>query len=248
MRVDVVFGAASLTGADVNGRLVVVIDVLRASTTIAVALSNDARTVIPFESAEEAITRSKSFARGEYKLAGERKNLIIPGFDLGNSPSEYTREAVEGRSILLTTTNGTAALVAVAAAREVLVGAYVNYSAVLAMLRAAARSGIPITLLAAGHERHVALEDAACAGKFVRGITRGAPAAELNDGAQVALLLERRYGGNLPRLMADAAHGRALTEAGFAEDLILCGTVDACPVVPVYSERHVTKVGPDRER
>ena len=141
MRVDVFYGASSLSSADVHGRVAVVIDVLRASTTIAVALTNGARSIIPFDSAEEAITRSKSFERGEYKLAGERKNLMIPGFDLGNSPSDYTREAVEGRSILFTTTNGTGALVAVQGAREVLVGAFVNCSVVSAMLRAAVRSG-----------------------------------------------------------------------------------------------------------
>ena len=248
MRVDVFFGASSLTSADVHGRVVVVIDVLRASTTIAVALANGARTIIPFDSAQEAITRSKSFERGEYKLAGERRNLMIPGFDLGNSPRDYTREAVEGQTILLTTTNGTGALVAVQAAREVLVGSFVNYSAVSAMARAAARSDSDIAIVAAGHDRHFSLEDTTCAGRFVRSIVKGVPGAELNDGAQVALLLDKKYGSDLPRLMAEATHGRTLAEAGFTEDLVLCSTVDAYPVVPVYQDRHVTKLGPDRER
>ncbi len=248
MRLDVFFGAHGLTSADVQGRVVVVIDVLRASTTIAVALANGARTVIPFESAEEAITRSKAFERGDYKLAGERRNLMIPGFDLGNSPREYTREVVDGKTILFTTTNGTGALIAAQPAREVLVGAFVNFTVVSAMVRAAARATSDIAILAAGSERHFSLEDAVCAGRFVRAIRRGLADVALNDGAQASLQLEKRYGNDLARLFEDSSHGRTLAEAGFADDLAVCGALDAHPVVPVYQDRHLTKLGPDRER
>ena len=234
MRLDVFFGAHVLTSADVQVRVVVVIDVLRASTTIAVALANGARTVIPFESAEEAITRSKAFERGDYKLAGERRNLMIPGFDLGNSPREYTREVVDGKTILFTTTNGTGALIAAQPAREVLVGAFVNFTVVSAMVRAAARATSDIAILAAGSERHFSLEDAVCAGRFVRAIRRGLADVALNDGAQASLQLEKRYGNDLARLFEDSSHGRTLAEAGFADDLAVCGVLDAHPVVPVY--------------
>jgi 2-phosphosulfolactate phosphatase len=248
VRLDVYFGAHSITSADVQGRVVIVIDVLRASTTIAVALANGARTVIPFESSDDAVTRSKGLARGDYKLAGERRNLMIPGFDLGNSPREYTREAIEGKTILFTTTNGTVALVAVQAAREVLVGSFVNFTPVAAMVRAAARARIDIAIVAAGGERHFALEDAVCAGRFVRVIRRGLSDVAMNDGARATMLLERRYANDIPRLFEDASHGRALAETGFAEDLAICAQLDGYPVVPVYQDRQVTKLGPDRER
>src|ERR1700749_3768165 len=104
MRVDVMFGAASVAPSDVAGRVVAVIDVLRASTSIATALDNGARAVIPMESSEEVVTRSKAFERSEVLFAGERKMLAIPGFDLGNSPLEFTREAVEGKTVLMTPT------------------------------------------------------------------------------------------------------------------------------------------------
>jgi 2-phosphosulfolactate phosphatase len=248
VRLDVFFGAQGITSADVHGRVVVVIDVLRASTTIAVALANGARSVIPFESADEAVTRSKSLARGDYKLAGERKNLMIPGFDLGNSPREYTREAIEGKTILFTTTNGTVALVAAQSAREVLVGSFVNFTAVTAMVRAAARAQSDIAIIAAGSERHFSLEDTVCAGRFVRFVRRGIADVVLNDGAQAAQHLERKYGNDTTRLFADASHGRTLAEAGFSEDLLICSQLDGYPVVPVYQDRQVTKLGPDRER
>src|SRR5690349_17707919 len=101
-----------------QGRVAVVIDVLRASTTIAVALANGARNIIPCESGDEVVVRAKSFERSDVLLAGERRMVAISGFELGNSPREFTREVVEGKTILFTTSNGTAALLATQGARE----------------------------------------------------------------------------------------------------------------------------------
>ena len=249
MRLDVLFGAQQLGAADVAGRVVAVIDVLRASTTIAVALANGARNIVPFESAEEVILRSKAFARGDVLLAGERKMHAVPGFDLGNSPLQFTRAAVDGKTLLLSTTNGTAALVAVQGARDVVVGAYVNFSAVLALLRTAVRGGTDVALLCAGRERQLSLEDTACAGRFVRHLTRrAARPIVLNDAARAAVQVERAYGDHLDRLFDDAVHGVALRDAGFEEDLALCASIDAFPVIPVYTDRQITKLGPERER
>src|SRR5581483_5504632 len=156
-RIDVVFGPATITPALVNGRVVAVIDVLRASSTIAAALANGAKNVVPLESADEVIMRAKQFDRSEVRMAGERKMLPIPGFDLGNSPRDVTREAVEGKTVLLTTTNGTAALVSVQGARDVLVAADVNFTAVATLRQTAARGGTDITLVCAGRERQFSL-------------------------------------------------------------------------------------------
>jgi 2-phosphosulfolactate phosphatase len=248
VRVDVVLGPQQLAHAAVGGRVVAVIDVLRASTTVAVALANGARAVIPFESSEEVIVRSKSFVRGDVRLAGERRMHAVPGFDFGNSPREFTRAAVEGKTVLLSTTNGTGTLVSVQGARDVVVASYVNFSAVLAMIRAAGRAGTDISIICAGRERQFSLEDAACAGRYVRHTAKRLPGAELNDAARACAMLDRRYGDSLDRLFAEASHGRALTEAGFAEDLVVCAAVDAYPVVPIYQDRQITKLGPDRER
>ena len=246
MRVDVLFGAASAAPADVAGRVVAVIDVLRASTTIAVALDHGARFVIPFEGPDEAVLRSKQYDRREVLLAGERKMRPLPGFHLGNSPLEFTREAVEGRTILFATTNGTPALMATQGARDVIVASYVNLSVSLAFLRAAAHGGADVTIVCAGSERQFGLEDAACAGRLVRGLRRGRPGTVLNDAAVACTLLDRKYGDALDALFADAAHGRALAEAGFAEDLVVCAQVDAHPVVPVYADRQISRLGAER--
>ena len=248
MRLDVLFGVQQLTPQDVQGRVVAVIDVLRASTTIAVALRNGARAIIPMESPDDAVTRSKQFERGAVRLAGERRMLKMDGFDLGNSPAEHSREAVEGKTVLLSTTNGTKALLAVQGARDVVVASYVNLSAVSTMLRTALRGGGDVTLVCAGQDRQFALEDAACAGRYVHAVSKRLNGLDTNDAAYAATLIDRKFGDNLVRLLNTAAHGRALTAAGFAEDLVACAAVDSCPVIPVYQDRQITMLGPDRER
>lgn len=248
MRVDVLFGPAASAPSLIVGRIVVVIDVLRASTTIAAALANGARNVVPLESADEVITRAKQFERSQVRLAGEHKMLPIPGFDIGNSPREVTRECVDGATVLITTTNGTAAFAGIQGARDVVVGSYVNFSVISTLLRTALRGGTDVTILCAGRERQFSLEDAACAGRFASDLAEHSPDVELGDGAFACTLLSARYGDRLDQLFAESEHGRALVGAGFADDLVLCATVDAYPVIPLYQDRQITVLGPDRER
>lgn len=248
MRIDVFFGTSGLTATDTTGRVVLVIDVLRASTTIAAALANGAKAVLPFDSTEEVVTRAKAFDRGEVKLAGERQMRPIPGFDLGNSPLEFTREAVEGKTVLLSTTNGTAAIAAIQGPRDVVIGSYVNFSAVLAMLRAALRGGNDIAIVCAGREKQFALEDAACAGRYVHHVARRVSNVSLNDAALAGMLIDRRYTDNLLRLFGASTHGRALSEAGYGDDLAACAATDSYPVIPIYQDRQITKLGPERAR
>jgi 2-phosphosulfolactate phosphatase len=248
VRVDVFLGLADITPSESTGRVVAVIDVLRASTTIAVALANGARAVIPFESSEEAALRAKSFGRSEVRLAGERRMQRVTGFDLGNSPSEFTPEAVDGKTVLFATTNGTPALVSVNGARDVVVAAYVNFTAVTALLRAALRGGADVSIICAGQDRHFSLEDAACAGRYVRWVTEALPDVKHNDAALACAVIERHYKDDRERVFADSTHGRALAEVGFAADLTVAADLDRYPVVPIYRDRQITKLGPDRER
>ena len=248
MRIDVHF-IGSFTGpADLHDRVVLVIDVLRASTSIAAALHNGARAVIPFQGVDEAITRARSLERSEVLLAGERKMAPIAGFQLGNSPREFTADVVAGKIIVMTTTNGTAAFSSTLGATEVLVGSFANYSAVLAWLRAAARAGKSITIVCAGNHGRFALEDAICAGRFVRGIARRGIQPDLGDAANVAAIVDRRMGADLPAVLRDSEHGRALMEAGLGEDVSYCAGIDTHSVVPVYRDRQVVRLGDRRER
>jgi 2-phosphosulfolactate phosphatase len=248
MRADVFFLPQEVGATDMANRVVAVVDVLRASTSIAAALANGARAVIPLGSSEEVVARAKSLTRSEVRLAGERKMKPVPGFDIGNSPHEFTKEAVEGKTVLMSTTNGTAAILAIQGARDVIVASYVNFSAVLSMLRTALRGGTDVAIVCAGHERRFAIEDAACAGLFVQHLTSKNSKAEINDAATSAMLIDKKFGTNYTRLLKASSHGKALVEAGFAADLDIAAGVDEYPVVPVYQDRQITKLGPERAR
>jgi len=248
VRIDVVFGGAAFAPFDVTGRLVAVVDVLRASSTIAAALANGARAVVPLENSDDVVRTAKAFERGDVRLAGERKMLPIPGFDLGNSPGDFTREAVEGKTVIMATTNGTPAIAAAQGARDVVIASYVNYTVVLTMMRAALRGGADVTLICAGRDRQFSLEDAGCAGRYVYNVSKRMTGIELNDAAQACVLIDRKYGDRVLGLFDASEHGRALRDAGFGDDLTACAAVDSYPVIPLYQDRQITKLGPDRER
>jgi 2-phosphosulfolactate phosphatase len=244
--VDVAFGAASVSPADVAGRFVVVIDVLRASTTMVTALAAGARGVVPCESAEDAVSRARAFDRSEVRLGGERRMQRIDGFELGNSPSEYTVSSVGGRTVMLTTTNGTSALLATSGAEQVFVAGLVNAQATVAAVRQSRRAlgRGDVLIIAAGQERRFALEDAVCAGRIARAVIRAMSGATLGDGARTAALLHVRYGAALDRLATDARHAIALRDAGFADDVADCFALDRVPVVAQYVDRMVTRWAP----
>ena len=119
-----------------------------------------------------------------------------------------------GRRCSLATTNGTPALLAMQGAREVVVGAFVNFSAISVLLRAALRGGTDVTLVCAGRDRQYSLEDAACAGRYVRFMAKHYPALTYNDAARSAAVLERRYADDLTRLFIDAEHGPGAPRGG----------------------------------
>jgi 2-phosphosulfolactate phosphatase len=239
VRIDVLLGEAQVAVADVADRVVVVIDVLRAATTVAAALDAGAKAVIPFETVDEAASRARAYARGEVQLAGERRMVKVDGFDLGNSPAEYTPASVDGRTILYTTTNGTMALAATHGARACYFAAFVNVAATVASVRSAIEVGGDVTIICAGHERHVALEDVVCAGRLVRGIAADLPGVMRGDGARVAEMAERPFIGGIATVALEAGHAKALIAAGFARDVELCFTLDRYDRAVRYHDRQL---------
>lgn len=246
-RLDVRLGEAFCTPAEVLGRIVVVIDVLRAATTVATALANGARGVHPFETVEETARRGAEMDRETVRLAGERRMVRIPGFDFGNSPLEFSTEAIGKRTLLFTTTNGTPALVATHGARCCYFAAFVNVAATLAAVRREyAAKPADVLVLCAGHERRVTLEDIVCAGRIVRLLTTATgehaagdadtsdPVFTCDDGARIAMTLEAPYRDSLDALGADAAHARALRAAGFGADVDYSLTLDSVPVAVAF--------------
>lgn len=236
-RLEVRLGESLCMPAEVLGRIVVVIDVLRAATTVATALSNGARGVHPFETVEETARRGSEMDRESVRLAGERRMVRIPGFDFGNSPLEFTRDAIGGRTLLFTTTNGTPALVATHGARACYFASFVNVTATVAAVRRELETkAADVVVICAGHERRITLEDVVCAGRITRLLAAGDETRHFtrDDGSYVAEQLEAPYRESLESLGADAAHARALRAAGFGADVDYCLTLDAVPVAVAY--------------
>jgi len=226
--VDVVLTAGDVVSARLPGTTALVIDVLRASTTIITALGNGAAAVIPVESVEDARVRAQGLGR-EAVLAGERHSDPPPGFDLGNSPLEFTRERVEGRTIVMTTSNGTRALVAARSAAAVGVAAFVNAGAAVAW--AEAREG-DVVLVCAGELGAPSLEDQACAGVLAARLAAGG--ATLTPQASAARALADTYGKDIARLR-ETPHARGLAAKGRGDDVVFCLTRDTSTVVPVLT-------------
>jgi phosphosulfolactate phosphohydrolase-like enzyme len=173
-RIDVAVTPASVQ-AGLRGIAVVVIDVLRATTTVVRALENGASAIIPCLEPDDAIAVRARIGRDRVLLGGERGNTRISGFDLDNSPASYGPDVVDGKTIAFTTTNGTRALQRVghAGATAVFCGALTNRGAVVAALLASdAREAL---LVCAGHEGEFSLEDYICAGAIVNGVMHAAP-------------------------------------------------------------------------
>jgi 2-phosphosulfolactate phosphatase len=241
MTLDVAFSPLGLAPGDFAGRSVVVIDVLRATTSMCAALHNGARAVIVAEDTSDATRIAQVLDTSTVLLAGERQGERIPGFDLGNSPAEMSVAAVKGKSLVMTTTNGTGALLATTGARDVIVAAGVNLTAAGARARAAFEESGNLMILCAGRENGFGLDDAYLAGRLVVEALGGRRRRRgLNDAALVAVDLVRRYGDNMERVFAISAAGRALTAIGKRGDLRDAAMVDRHPVVPVFRDQRVT--------
>jgi 2-phosphosulfolactate phosphatase len=227
--IDVVLTADTVVPGRLAGATALVIDVLRASTSIVAALGSGAAAVVPVETVEEARARSAALGAGAL-LAGERNGDPPEGFDLGNSPLEFTRERVDGLTIVLTTSNGTRALLAARAAAAVAVAGFVNAGAAVAW--AQAREG-DVVLICAGALGAPSLEDQACAGVLAARLAAGEPDAALTPAAAEAREVGAASGKDLDRLARDARHARALVAQGRAADVAACLALDTSAVVPV---------------
>jgi 2-phosphosulfolactate phosphatase len=223
---------------DLDGSTAVVIDVLRATTTIITALASGARAVIPCLTIGDAIAAAAALPRESVVLGGERGGLPIEGFDLGNSPAEYTASHVAGKTVVLTTTNGTRALLHCREADEVLVAAFANISALVAVLAERAR----VEIVCAGTDGRVTDEDLLLAGAIVDRLAESRD-WQLNAAAEATLRGWRATIANTTRAertahiiaaMSAAPGGRNLIEIGMAADIELAAKCDTAKIVPRF--------------
>jgi 2-phosphosulfolactate phosphatase len=231
MKIDVYFSPVQVDEMQLREKNVVVIDVLRASSTIVAALHNGAREVIPVSSIESAVKVSGNLFGDVVLRGGERNGKMIDGFNLGNSPSEYTEDAVKGKSIILCTTNGSVAMVRARHAKNMAVACFNNISSVVDFML---EIGEDFSIVCAGKVALFSLEDAVCAGMIVKLLSdQDSLVIELNDAAVAAHVLYKTYNKNLLKMIKGCDHGRYLAGIGFEDDLKLCVEIDSVPVVPM---------------
>jgi 2-phosphosulfolactate phosphatase len=210
------------------GGLAVVIDVLRATTTVVHALAAGCSAVRPCAEVAEARQLADRMRAGRVLLGGERDGRPLAGFDVGNSPAEYTSARCQGTTLVLTTTNGTKALLRAAEAERVLAAGFVNFSAVCEQLR---RDRRRIHIVCAGSAGEPTLEDTLLAGAFVEFLSASED-VRLNDGARLAWDCFLADGRDVPGALEVCDGGEWLRRLGFADDLADAAKVDRYPLVP----------------
>ncbi len=228
-------GHALAEHADPDG-VMLVVDVLRAGTTIACALHAGARGIIPVSTVEEAMRLGATLDRDSTLLCGERESVRIDGFDLGNSPAEMTPNVVDGKTLVLLTTNGAPALAA-AGTRGIVIAAS------LVTLRASAERATPsehVVIACAGSGGLFSLEDFVCAGLLVEEIVRESEhTLQLDDGARLARDVARAHQGNLAAALRGCDHGKRLQELGFARDLEIAADFDRFSFAPILRDGRI---------
>ena len=240
MRVETYLSAHEADAAQIADGTAVVIDVIRATSTIVEALASGARAVYPTLSSEEAIQLANSLGREDTLLCGEQKGLRIEGFDLGNSPGEFTSDRVSGKQLVMSTTNGTRAFLAAEGAERVLAASLLNLSAVAEAVSGAER----VVFVCAGKEGRFSLDDALCAGLILQSLAgegddRPSSSWRLDDASRSALALAKVY-DVAADLLRETAAGTALVEVGLEADLERCAEVDRYRLVPEMHDRMIS--------
>lgn len=208
-----------------------VIDVLRATSTIVTALSNGALLVKPVEKIEEAINMKEK----DFLLCGERNGLKIEGFDLGNSPLEYKKEIVKGKKIVLTTTNGTKAIKLLKASKIIAVS-FLNVSFAVN----AVKNFEEINIICSGTNGKFSLEDFLLSGLIVKLLNR----KDIDDASKVAI---RYYESveNVESEIRKSSHAQRLINLGFEKDIIFCSQIDLFNIVPILKNDVFITTSPD---
>lgn len=238
MKIEVLFSPVQADELFFTGKTTVVIDVLRASTTIITALTNGAKEVVPVGTVEFAVKVSGGMFGGQTLLGGERNTKKIEGFALGNSPSEYKKEVVAGKTIVFYSTNGSRAIVKAKYSGNLFICAFNNLKA---LARHLVTLNEDVIILCSGNNNLLSLEDSVCAGKLISELIKDNQEIILSDSSKGALALFKSFGKDIRKMLSETEHGQLLINNGFKDDLTLCAEINSTDVIP-YSTGNVLKV------
>jgi 2-phosphosulfolactate phosphatase len=231
MKVNVLFSPVNADELYFANKTTVVIDVLRASSTIINALSNGAKEVIPVATVEFAVKGSGGMFSGQTLLGGERNTKKIEGFALGNSPIEYYREFVEDKFIVFFSTNGSKAVVKAKFSQNLVVCSFNNLSSIANYL---IRLKNDVEILCAGNNNNFSLEDSVCAGKLIEEIKKKKKNIEVSDSSAAAYALYERFGDDILEMLKNTEQGKKLIANGFAKDLEFCSDLNINSAIPYF--------------
>lgn len=221
-KIEVCFSPELIHLHELANKIVVVVDIFRATSTMVAALANGVREILPFADLEAChLMQDKGFLIG-----GERNGLTAPGFEMGNSPVAYLKEAYKGRKLAMTTTNGTQAIEKSRGADEILIGAFPNLEATVSYIQARDKD---VLIHCAGWKGHFNLEDSVYAGALVKALESTHESSE--DGALAMKSLFEKEGHNLKGFLSQASHAKRLQNHGIEADIDFCLTLDLYDLV-----------------
>jgi 2-phosphosulfolactate phosphatase len=226
---EVILTAQSVTDQQVEGRTVVVIDVLRATSTMITAFSNHARAIVPVSSLEEAQYWQNKLGNDDCILCGEKDGLKIPGYHLGNSPQEFTKQAVGDKIIIMNTTNGTKAITNSKNADSVLIGSFLNAQSVIDAIQ---KKGNAVTLVCSGWKERLSLEDMLCAGLIIDRLLDVGTCVLNNDYAKITHATYQAYQENIPQAVKESSHAMRLKSIAPVKDFEYCSQIDVQSIAP----------------
>ncbi len=238
MKINVHLTPLSVDELFFTGKTTVVIDVLRASTTIITALQNNAKEIIPVATVEFAVKVSGGMFGGQTLLGGERNTKKIEGFALGNSPFEYSEDIVSGKSVILYTTNGTKAIAKAKFSADLFICAFINVSALAKHL---AELNKDVEIVCAGRSNSFSMEDSVCAGKLISEIEKLNDNVTLTDSAIASRVLSKSFGKSIFKMMKETEHGKILVDNGFEEDIKYASKLNSIEAIP-YLTGNVLKL------
>ncbi len=241
MKVNVLTTILSADELYFTDKTTVVIDVLRATTTIVTALKNGAREVLPVATVEFAMKVSGGSFSGQTLLCGERNTRKIEGFALGNSPLEFTEDKVSGKTVILYTTNGTRAIVKAKFSSDLYVCSFSNVTALARHLYGLNKD---IEIFCAGRNNNFSLEDTICAGKLISELEKVKDNVLLTDSARASVSLSKSLGKSILKMLKESEHGKILLENGFEEDLMFCSKLNTTQAIPYFTD-NALKLLPD---
>lgn len=237
IKIEVIPSAGSATTTNFVNKLAIIIDVLRATSTMVTALANGCKAIIPVLTPEEA--QKKCLLFPEALLGGERQAQRLEGFDFGNSPFDYVPEKVGGKRVIMTTTNGTRAIMACKDAPYICMASFLNLQSIVQAVQQKFSGNTELeglVILCAGTNDRFDLPDTLCAGMLID--TLG-PGCVLNDLGIAARMLYKSNENFLTETILDTNHGQRLISLGFEDDVIYCTTSNILPIIPVLIEDEI---------